>query len=188
VAEMGVMIAKRKVNTMRRVTGMTCEFGTNPIVETRDPLNQVMTIGYNNVGQPTSVQSPIATEPPMTFAYDTNGNLITTTDPLGNSTQRVYDAVSRLTALTDLRGLITQFRYDGLNRVTEIADARQGLTRFTYDPNGNLLTVTDAKNQTTTCTYDNMARLMMRADALNRVEIYSYDFANVAAAFEPRGC
>jgi len=52
----------------------------------------------------------------------------------------------------------------------------------------NLLTVTDAKNQIATYTYDNMARLKMRADALNRVEIYSYDFANVAATFEPRGC
>ena len=52
----------------------------------------------------------------------------------------------------------------------------------------NLPTVTDAKNQIATYTYDNMARLKMRADALNRVEIYSYDFANVAATFEPRGC
>ena len=48
--------------------------------------------------------------------------------------------------------------------------------------------MTDAKNQITTYTYDNMARLKMRADALNRVEIYSYDFANVAATFEPKGC
>ncbi|HNV26794.1 MAG TPA: RHS repeat protein [Nitrospira sp.] len=61
-------------------------------------------------------------------------------------------------------------------------------TTFAYDPNGNLLTVTDAKNQITTYTYDNMARLKMRADALNRGEIYGYDFSNVAATFEPKGC
>jgi YD repeat-containing protein len=52
----------------------------------------------------------------------------------------------------------------------------------------NLLTVTDAKNQIATYTYDNMARLKMRADALNRGEIYGYDFSNVAATFEPKGC
>jgi RHS repeat-associated protein len=132
------------------------------------------------------VQGPIASEPPTTFAYDSNGNLITTTDPLGNSTQRVYDAVSRLTALTDPRGLITQFRYDGLNRVTDIADARQGLTRFTYDPNGKLLTVVDAKNQTTTYTYDTMDRLKTRKDALNRTETYAYDPAGNLASFTDR--
>ncbi|MGH7251175.1 MAG: RHS repeat domain-containing protein [Nitrospiraceae bacterium] len=49
------------------------------------------------------------------FAHDANGNLITTTDPIGNVTQRTYDAVSRLISLTDPRGLMTQFRYDNLN-------------------------------------------------------------------------
>lgn len=141
----------------------------------KDPLTHVTTIGYHEFGQPTSVQGPIATEPPTTFAYDTNGNLITATDPLGNATQRTYEAVSRLTSLTDPRGLQTQFRYGGLNRVTEIADARQGLTRFSYDRNGNLLTVTDAKNQATTYTYDTMDRLKTRTDALSRTETYDYD-------------
>lgn len=152
----------------------------------KDPLTHVTTIAYNSFGQPLSVQGPIATEPPTTFAYDTNGNLITTTDPLGNSTQRAYDAVSRLTSLTDPRGLQTQFRYDSLNRVTEIADARQGLTRFSYDRNGNLLTVTDAKNQTTTYTYDNMDRLKTRTDALTRQETYDYDPAGNLSTFLDR--
>lgn len=156
------------------------------LLTVKDPRNQVTTIAYNTFGQPTSVQGPIATEPPTTFAYDTNGNLVTTTDPLGNATQRIYDAVSRLTALTDPRGLQTQFRYDGLNRVTEIADARQGITRFAYDPNGNLLSVADAKNQTTSYTYDNMDRLATRKDALNRQESYQYDLAGNLSQFMDR--
>ena len=159
---------------------------TNQILATLDPLNHITTIAYNIVGQPLSAQGPISSEPPTTFTYHTNGNLITTTDPLGNSTQRVYDAVSRLLSLTDPRGLVTQFRYDGLNRVTEIADARQGLTRFTYDPNGNLLTVTDAKNQTTAYTYDTMDRLKTRTDALNRQERYQYDAVGNLIQFTDR--
>ena len=118
--------------------------------------------------------------------YNATGNLITTTDPLGNQTQRVYDAVSRLTALIDPKGLQTQFRYDALNRVTELADARQGITRFSYDPNGNLLTVTDAKNQSTTYTYDAMDRLATRKDALNRMESYQYDLAGNLTQFTDR--
>ncbi len=152
----------------------------------KDPLNHVTTIGYNAFGQPTSVQGPIVAEPPTTFDYDPNGNLITTADPLRNATQRTYDAVSRLTSLTDSRGLQTQFRYDGLNRVTEIADARQGLTRFSYDQNGNLLSVTDAKNQQTTYTYDNMDRVKTRTDALSRIEGYEYDLAGNLTQFTDR--
>ena len=179
-----------RVTTITDALNHVTEFGYDAangnLLTVKDPRNQVTTIAYNTFGQPTSVQGPIATEPPTTFAYDANGNLITTTDPLGNSTHRVYDAVSRLTSLTDPRGLSTLFRYDGLNRVTEIADARQGITRFTYDPNGNLLTVTDAKNQTTTYTYDTMDRLATRTDALGRIERYEYDPAGNLIRFTDR--
>ena len=177
---------KTITDALNQVTEFTYDPANGNLLTVKDPRNQVTTIAYNTFGQPLSVQGPIATEPPTTFAYDTNGNLVTTTDPLGNATQRVYDAVSRLTALTDPRGLQTQFRYDGLNRVTEIADARQGITRFAYDPNGNLLTVVDAKNQTTTYSYDSMDRLSTRKDALNRQESYQYDLAGNLTQFTDR--
>ena len=173
-------------DALNQITEFTYDPANGNLLTVKDPLNQVTTIGYNNVGQPTSVQGPIATEPPTTFAYDVHGNLLTTTDPLGNQTQRTYDVVSRLLSLTDPRGLVTQFRYDSLNRVTDIADARRGLTRFTYDPNGNLLTVTDAKQQTTTYTYDHMDRLKTRKDALSRTETYAYDPAGNLSQFTDR--
>ncbi|HRB81419.1 MAG TPA: DUF6531 domain-containing protein, partial [Nitrospira sp.] len=119
-------------DALNQVTEFTYDPTNGNLLAIKDPLNHVTTITYNGFGQPLSVQGPIATEPPTTFAYDAAGNLLTTTDPLGNQAQRTYDVVSRLLSLTDPRGLVTQFRYDGLNRVTEIADARQGLTRFTY--------------------------------------------------------
>lgn len=177
---------KKITDALNQITEFTYDPANGNLLTVKDPRNQVTTIAYNTFGQPLSVQGPIATEPPTTFAYDTNGNLVTTTDPLGNATQRIYDAVSRLTALTDPRGLQTQFRYDGLNRVTEIADARQGITRFTYDPNGNLLSVTDAKNQTTSYTYNSMDRLATRKDALNRQESYQYDLAGNLSQFTDR--
>jgi RHS repeat-associated protein len=177
---------KKITDALNQITEFTYDPTNGNLLTVKDPRNQVTTIAYNPFGQPLSVQGPIATEPPTTFAYDTNGNLITTTDPLGNATQRVYDAVSRLTSLTDPRGLSTLFRYDGLNRVTEIADARQGITRFTYDPNGNLLTVADAKNQATIYSYDSMDRLVTRKDALNRQESYQYDLAGNLSQFTDR--
>ena len=177
---------KKITDALNHITEFTYDPANGNLLTVKDPRNQVTTIAYNTFGQPLSVQGPITTEPPTTFTYDTNGNLVTTTDPLGNATQRTYDAVSRLTSLIDPRGLSTQFRYDGLNRVTEIADARQGITRFSYDPNGNLLTVADAKNQATSYTYDSMDRLSTRKDALNRQESYVYDLAGNLSQFTDR--
>jgi len=178
--------ATKITDALNHITAFTYDPANGNLLTVQDPLNHVTSITYNGFGQPFSVQGPIATEPPTTFAYDAVGNLITTTDPLGNATQRTYDVVSRLLSLSDPRGLVTQFRYDDLNHVTDIADARQGLTRFTYDPNGNLLTVTDAKNQTTTYTYDEMDRLKTRKDALNRQESYQYDAAGNLSQFTDR--
>jgi RHS repeat-associated protein len=173
-------------DALNHVTEFTYDPANGNLLMTKDPLNHVTTITYNAFGQPTSVQGPIASEPPTTFTYDSTGNLQTTTDPLGNATQRAYDAVSRLTSLTDPRQLQTLFRYDNLNRVTEIADARQGITRFGYDFNGNLLEVKDAKAQATKYTYDSMDRLFTRKDALNRQESYQYDPAGNLSQFTDR--
>lgn len=147
-------------------------------------LNQTTTMAYNTVGQPVSVTDPLGQL--STFEYDDLGNLVTTIDPVGNKTQRAYDAVSRLIALIDPRGKTTQFTYDPVNQVSQITDAINGVTGFTYDPNGNLLTLTDAKSQTTTYTYDTMDRVATRKDALNRTESYGYDLAGNLTQFTDR--
>jgi RHS repeat-associated protein len=110
-----------------------------------------------------------------TFAYD-NGNLSTSTDPLGNSSQRTYDPLSRLISRSNPRGKKTTFVYDPLDRLTRVTDPAAGVTAFAYDANGNLLSVTDARGSVTAYTYDSMDRLATRTDPLGAVESYQYDF------------
>ena len=57
------------------------------------------------------------------------GNLLTTTNPLGNATQRTYHVVSRLMQFPDPRSFDTHSQYDNLNRVTQITDAMNGVLR-----------------------------------------------------------
>ncbi len=139
-----------------------------------DPAQRLKTrITYNTFGQPLTTTDPLGNT--TTFTYDTVGNLTAITDPLGNTTQRTYDPVSRLLSQTDPRGKVTRFAYDPLNRITQIVDPLRGVTAFTYDGNGNLLTVTDARGSVTTHTYDPMDRLATRTDPLGRAEMFTYD-------------
>jgi RHS repeat-associated protein len=139
-----------------------------------DPAQRLKTrMTYNSVGQPLTTTDPLGNV--TTFAYDAHGNLASISDPLGNTTTRTYDAASRLLTQTDPRGKQTQFGYDPLNRLTRLVDPLQGVTAFTYDGNGNLLTVTDARGSVTTHEYDPMDRLSTRTDPLNRAEAFTYD-------------
>jgi RHS repeat-associated protein len=139
-----------------------------------DPAQRLKTrLTYNSVGQPLTTTDPLGNV--TTFTYDAHGNLASITDPLGHTTTRTYDAASRLLTQTDPRGKVTRFGYDALNRLTRLVDPMQGVTLFTYDGNGNLLTVTDARGSVTTHEYDTMDRLATRTDPLNRTETFTYD-------------
>jgi YD repeat-containing protein len=128
------------------------------------------------------------------YAYDTQGNLTTVTDPLNRVTTNAYDALNRLasmtqpapssgqsqpviaygyngldqlTQVTDPRNLVTSYAYDGLGNMNTQVSPDTGTTANTYDLAGNILTSTDAKSQVTTYTYD----------ALNRVATVTYNQA-----------
>ena len=52
-----------------------------------------------------------------------SGDLIQTTDPLGDVWSYTYDAVGNRISMTDPNGNTTQYQYDGLNRLTKTTDA-----------------------------------------------------------------
>ena len=133
VADMESMITELKVNTMRLDMNWTRDFFTNPVTETYDPLNHVTTIGYDNGGQPTSVQGPIATEPSTTFAYDPLNRRIQATYP-DATTRFIYDSVGRLVKAADTApGAETiDFAYDVLDRLLQETTG-QGTVSYQYD-------------------------------------------------------
>jgi RHS repeat-associated protein len=114
------------------------------------------------------------------LAYDTAGNLTTSTDPLGSTTSHTYDAAKEVTRTTDPLGHVTTDGYDGYGdlttttnplgdtatavydpagRQTSISQADPSgtvlaTTSFGYDPAGNQTSVTDPDGNTTTSSYD----------------------------------
>lgn len=113
------------------------------------------------------------------YAYDSAGNLVTTTFPDGTTTTASYDAANRKVAETDQAGKSTQFAYDPHGKLTSVTDAEGGTVSYTYDAVYRLIAEAidepgTAGDQTITYTYDAVGnRTQMNRDGA--VTTYTYD-------------
>jgi len=93
------------------------------------------------------------------YSYDSEGNLIKTSDDKGNTTTMTYDTLGRKIAMSD---------------------PDMGNWQYSYDLNGNLVYQIDAKGQRIDFTYDALNRLTNKRDAVGMNVNYSYDALTVA--------
>lgn len=130
------------------------------------------------------------------FTYDVRGNLITVTDPNGNTTTHRYDALDRLvevTAPAPQRSITrfaytgngkpsrverqtgevsrpwkrTDYSYDTLDRLVSISDDLGLRLTQGYDGNGNIARVMDAGSNVTSFVHDERNLLWRSTDALS---------------------
>ncbi|MGO9272426.1 MAG: RHS repeat-associated core domain-containing protein [Terriglobia bacterium] len=133
----------------------------------------------------------------LTYTYDSNGNVLTSTDalgnvtiftydptfnkvtsitnPLGKVTTFSYDSSGNLLARTDANGHTTSFGYNSFGQVTQITDPLAQKTTFSYDGFGNLISTTDPLGNTTAIVYDGLSRPIATADPLGRTSTTAYD-------------
>ncbi len=130
-----------------------------------------------------------------TFAYDSNGNIQTLQDPLGNTTQNQFDALNRLIASTAPDTGVIQTAYNGLDQLSSVTDPKNfktvytldawsgqlqtsspdsGTTIRTFDTAGNLKTEKDARGITTTYTYDALNRVISKSSSSSGTAAYTY--------------
>lgn len=150
-----------------------------------DPLGQVTAYLYDSLG---NLQAVIGNDDQWNFAYDANGNLLSSTDPLGNPMLFTYNPQQHPTSVVDGNGNTTNFVYDAVGNVTQIIDALGGITSFTYNASGYMLTKTDPLNQTEIYTYDAAGNRLTRTDPLGHTWSYTYDAANrLKSETDPNG-
>lgn len=140
---------------------------------------------FNALGQATTIADGYST--PFDIAYDQNGNVDTTTDPLFRVSDSSYDALNRLktsitnatgsgsvtaqiqyqydardnlVAVVDPKSLTTGYGYNGFDDLTAVTSPDTGLTSFTYNSGGLRQTSTDARGKTSTHGYDALGRLI----------------------------
>ena len=124
----------------------------------------------------------------VSFTYDASGNLLTTTDALGNTTAFTWDPVfNKLTSLTDPLGNVTKLSYDSRGNLIGITDPRGNNTVLTRDANGLVTSIKDAAGNSTALTYDQLVGdLVAATNPLNQKTQLNYDSASrLSALLDP---
>ena len=172
-----------------------------------DPLGHMTTLGYDWLGNLTSVTDPLGNAVKLT--NDSLGRPVTITNALGKVTQLNYDlgdlsaiidplgrtesiftdAIGRTIGVSDPLGRHTSVLYDAMGRALHVTDALGGQTTLHYDQNGNLVTVQDARAAGTHgFTYDSRNRVHIYTDPLGNTETYNYDgMGNLTSKVDRKG-
>ena len=139
--------------------------------------NQTTQYGYDNQGNLTSIDGPLAGTVDVTInGYDALNRLKQVTDPNNGVTQYGYNGIDQLVSVTDPRNLATTYNYDGLGNLNSQQSPDTGPTINTYDTAGNLRTQTDAKQQVTTyAPYDALNRVTSITFHDGSKQTYAYD-------------
>jgi len=154
--------------------------GTNFIATGTDPLGRVTKFEYDAKGNNTRIisdfQGPL--ENTTLYTYDSQGNLLTETDPLGRTTRYTYDSMGNMIEVTDPAGYKTQYVYNNMgNKIREI-DSSGHQTSFEYDLMGRNTKVTNSLGQSRTYTYDGAGNLSSMTDFKANVCTMEYDQYN----------
>ena len=118
---------------------------------------------------------PEVKNPRVRYEYDSEGNLVKETSPMGAMTEHTYDEMNReITVKTEFTGL------DGLKKVA--------VTKTIYDLAGNKLKVVDANGKATEFKYNARGWLLENKDAMGGVTSFTYDLVgNKVSETDPRG-
>jgi len=105
------------------------------------------------------------------------GMVGTVTDPLGHIAQTTYDAAGDVLSSKDGDGNTTQYTYDLAREQTSVLRPDQTSLRTDYNADGTVLDQVDGLGNTTSYGYDSLARLTSTTDALQRTTSYTHDGA-----------
>lgn len=137
-------------------------------------------MAYNSIGQITSTTDALGHT--STFAYDVFGNMTSQTDPNSLTSTFAYDTLGNMTTQTDPRGKTTTFSYvssgcgcGSAGKLTKSTDALGRETKYEYDSVGNLTKTTDALNQVTTNEYDERSLLTKTVLPDSTSATFAYD-------------
>lgn len=140
-----------------------------------DALNRLQ----QDIGGTTYAVAP--TQAITQYGYDNNGNLTTTTDPLGRVTNNNYDALNRLVSVIDPYNGTTKptlYSYNAAGQLETVTDPQGLTTSYTYNGHADLVKQTSPDTGATQFKYNAAGNVVAKIDAANRCAITAYDNLN----------
>lgn len=163
-----------RFNPQAFLIDVTDATGQTRVLE-RDSSNQVVAIK----GPASCAVCGVSSEGDQSFSHDSNGNLLSVTDALGNTTKFTYDpAFNRITSVTDPAGSVARFAYDSSGNILSSTDANGNSTTFAYNAVssfGLIKSVTDPLGNATNFSYDGFGNLSTITDPLGNATVIGYD-------------
>lgn len=116
------------------------------------------------------------------FAYDTSGNMTSSTDAAGYVTSATYTTRGLVASITSpdpdgvgpLTAAVTSFAYDSIGRLTTLTNPDASTRVYTYDSADNRLTDRDELLHTTSFTYDQLGRQTSTTDRVGATTSFAY--------------
>jgi RHS repeat-associated protein len=109
------------------------------------------------------------------FGYDANGELITATNGLNQSTSYGLDGLRRVKAVTNAASATATLKYNALDAVTEAKDFKGVVTAYGRDAQGNATTEASADVGSASTQYDNLGLPSQITDALGQATTITRD-------------
>ena len=146
----------------------------NQVATTTDALGRVTTNSYD----PATCHLVSSSDPlgnTTTFVNNARGQPTLITDALGRQTQNTYDDAGNLIETSDHAGNATLMAYDPLNRKLSETDPAGAVTAFGYDAFDRQTTITAPNGGVTTMVYDALGNLLSATNPDDRTTAYAYD-------------
>ena len=146
---------------------------------------------YDTSGNPLSVKrvGDAKTADAITSrVYDGSGNMVSETDPEGNTTQFTYDIMGNVLTRRDARNKVWTYGYDGMGRLISATNPLNHNVFYEYDGVGNKKKETDPEGKVKTYEYDSNNRLTKTTDALGNITQFVYNTdGQVIKQIDPEG-
>ncbi|MFJ3032792.1 DUF6531 domain-containing protein [Curtobacterium pusillum] len=136
-------------------TEMTWEAGR--LRRVVDPTGVRVDLGYDAFGELVATTNALGDT--ARIERDGAGRPIAAVSPTGARTEYRYDSAGLLESRQDADGAVWRFEHTAGGRISAVIDPLGARTEYTYAPNGELHTITDPLGRTTTQTYDDQANL-----------------------------
>jgi uncharacterized repeat protein (TIGR03803 family)/YD repeat-containing protein len=136
--------------------------------------SQTTTYSYDSDGNCLSITDGLNNTTTRTF--DALNRMVASVDPLGHSTGFGYDAQDNLISVTDPRSLVTGYFYDGFGQKIEDSSPDKGTTVYMLDKAGNRISETDARGVVTQGTFDALDRVTSESFPASIEENMGYEY------------